>query len=170
MTPRLSRAQYEKQKGGGNRRALKRLVDAGRPPGVLAYEGNRPVGWCCVEPREAFGLLARSRVLKPVDDRPVWSIVCLFVDRAARGRGVSVALIEGAVEHARKRGATIVEAYPVDPKKAPMPPVFAWPGLASAYRKAGFVEVARRSPTRPILRRPLRGSATGSAIPSVTGP
>lgn len=155
MTPRLPRAQYERQKGAGNRRALKRLVDSGRAPGVLACVGKRPVGWCSVEPREAFGMLARSRVLKPVDDRPVWSIVCLFVDRAARGHGVSTALIEGAVAHARTCGARIVEAYPVDPKKTPMPAVFAWPGLVSAYRAAGFIEVARRSPTRPIVRRVL---------------
>jgi len=156
MTPRLPRAQYERQKGAGNRRALNRLVDSGHPPGVLAYVRRRPVGWCSVEPREAFGALERSRILKPVDDRPVWSIVCLFVDRAHRGRGLSTALIEGAVAHARRRGARIVEAYPVEPKKTPMPAVFAWPGLASSYRQAGFVEVARRSPTRPIVRRYLR--------------
>jgi GNAT superfamily N-acetyltransferase len=156
MTPRLTRSEYERNKGDKNRRALKKLVDSGRAPGVLGYIGERPVGWCAIEPREAFGSLGRSRLFKPVDDEPVWSIVCLFVDKAERGKGVSRRLIEGAVRHARDHGARIVEAYPVEPKKKPMPPVFAWPGIASVYRQAGFREVARPSETRPIMRRTLR--------------
>lgn len=151
MTPRLTRAEYERNKGSKNKAALKRIV-ARRVPGVLAYHGTRPVGWCSIEPREAFPVLANSRILKPVDDRPVWSITCLFVDKDYRGRGVSVKLLQGAVKWARSQGARIVEGYPVEPKKKPMPPVFAWTGIASAYLRAGFREVARRSPTRPIMR------------------
>jgi GNAT superfamily N-acetyltransferase len=136
---------------------MKRLVEKGkRPPGLLAYLDGEPAGWISIEPREAFSKLARSRILAPVDDKPVWSIVCFFVSKACRGRGLSVALIEGAVAHARKHGARIIEGYPVEPKKRPMPPVFAFTGLASAYRKAGFKEVARRSATRPIMRRNVR--------------
>jgi GNAT superfamily N-acetyltransferase len=157
MTPRLTRSEYEASKGSGNRRKLKRLVDSGTSPGVLGYLDGEPIAWCAIEPREAFSSLQRSRILKPVDDRPVWSIVCLFVHKEHRGAGVSVAMIEGAVAHARAHGARIVEAYPVEPKKTPMPPVFAYTGIASAYRRAGFKEVARRSPTRPIMRRSLRG-------------
>jgi GNAT superfamily N-acetyltransferase len=157
MEPRQTRSEWERFKGEINRRAMKRLVEKGeRPPGLLAYLGKEPVGWISIEPREAFSKLARSRILAPVDDKPVWSIVCFFVDKRHRGRGLSVALIEGAVDHARKQGAQIVEGYPVDPKKGPMPPVFAFTGLAAAYRKARFKEVARRSPTRPIMRRTLR--------------
>lgn len=156
MTPRLTRAEYERQKGEGNRRALKALVDAGRVPGVLAYAGGEPVGWCAIEPRAAFGALARSRILKPVDERPVWSIVCFFVAPAQRRRGLSVRLIEGAVDWARRQGARWVEAYPVEPRQGPVPAAFAYTGLAAAFRKAGFVEVARRSETRPIMRRALR--------------
>jgi GNAT superfamily N-acetyltransferase len=156
MTPRLTRAEYERQKGEGNRRALKALVDAGRVPGVLAYAGGEPVGWCAIEPRAAFGALARSRVLKPVDERPVWSIVCFFVTPAQRRRGLSVRLIEGAVDWARRQGARWVEAYPVEPRQDEVPAVFAYTGLAAAFRRAGFVEVARRSETRPIMRRALR--------------
>ena len=156
MTPRLPRAEYERQKGEGNRLALRALVDGGTIPGVLAYLEGQPVGWCSIEPRAAFSALARSRILQPLDDQPVWSIVCLFIAREHRGKGVSTALIYGAAAYARSRGARIVEAYPVEPKTNPMPAVFAYTGIASAFRKAGFVEVARRSETRPIMRRVLR--------------
>jgi GNAT superfamily N-acetyltransferase len=157
MEPRQTRSEWERNKGEKNRRAMRRLVHAGqRPPGLLAYVEGEPVGWISVEPREVFSKLSRSRVLAPVDDRPVWSIVCFFVDKRFRGRGLSVALIEGAVAHARAHGARIIEGYPVEPKRGRMPPVFAFTGLAAAYRKARFKEVARRSATRPIMRRNVR--------------
>jgi GNAT superfamily N-acetyltransferase len=161
MTPRLSNSEYERQKGDGNRRALRRLVNSGRPPGLLAYLGSEPVAWISIEPREAFARLARSRVAAPVDDRPVWSIVCIFVAKSHRRRGVSVRLIREAVSYARSRGATCVEAYPVNPKKPDMADVFAWHGLASAYLEAGFREVARRSETRSVMRRNLRPGRKG---------
>jgi hypothetical protein len=81
MTPRLTRKEFERRKGASNRRAFRRIVMGGREPGVLAYRGGEPIGWCAVEPRENYSSLSRSRILKPVDDRPVWSIVCLFVAR-----------------------------------------------------------------------------------------
>jgi GNAT superfamily N-acetyltransferase len=155
MYPRLTRSVYEAQKGEGNRKALRRLVGRGAIPGILAYErGERElVGWCAIEPRETFLRLARSRLFQPVDDQPTWAIVCLFVRPDRRGQGVSRALIAAAKAHARRRGARLVEAYPIDPRDgAPMPAVFAWTGIASAFRDEGFVEVARRSPTRPLMR------------------
>ncbi len=152
MFPRLRRSEYERLKGEGNRRAMKKLV-GGRVPGLLGYVEAKPVAWCSIEPRELIGSLARSRILAPIDDEPVWSIVCLFIERSHRGRGVSTRMIEAAVRYAKSRGAAIVEAYPVEPKKTPMPAVFAYPGIASAYLAAGFREVARRSETRPIMRR-----------------
>jgi len=157
MTWRLLRPEYERQKGAGNRRALRKLVDAGEMPGLLAYDRERPIGWCALAPRERYGRLERSRILKPVDTRPVWSVVCLFVDRAYRRRGVTVALLRAAADHARDQGGLILEGYPVEPKSAKeIPPVFAFTGVASAFRKAGFREAARRSPTRPIMRLDLR--------------
>jgi len=157
MEPRQTRAEWDRKKGAGNRRLMKRLVDNGkRPPGLLAYVDGEPVGWISIEPREVFTKLSRSRVLAPVDDKPVWSIVCFFVRRDHRNRGLSVALIESAVEYAREQGARLVEGYPVEPKKQPMPAVFAYTGIAAAYRRARFREVARRSDTRPIMRRALR--------------
>jgi GNAT superfamily N-acetyltransferase len=94
-----------------------------------------------------------------LDDEPVWSIVCLFIAKGNRGRGLSRKMIEAAVGYAKNRGASIVEAYPVEPKTTPMPAVFAYPGIASAYLAAGFREVARRSETRPIMRRRVSSSA-----------
>ncbi|MGB3905086.1 MAG: GNAT family N-acetyltransferase [Anaerolineae bacterium] len=149
---RLKHSQFEKQKGDENKRALKRIVDSGEVPGLLAYADGQPIGWCSVAPREAFPRLGRSRILKRVDDQPVWSAVCFFVDKSFRRRGIAVRLLGAAVEHAKKHGAKIVEGYPVEPRKASTPDAFAFTGLASAFRKAGFVEVLRRSDTRPIMR------------------
>lgn len=155
MWARLPRAQYESGKGATNKRRLQALVRSGEPPGLLGYLGKEPVAWCSLAPRERFRRLETSRVMKPVDEQPVWSIVCLMVRKDMRGRGFSRAMIEGAAAFARKHGAKIVEAYPNEPGKQRMADTFAWMGVASAYRAAGFEEVARRSKTRPVLRRGL---------------
>lgn len=149
---RLTSSEFEKNKGEANRRALKELVLAGETAGLLAYDGDRAVGWCSVAPREHFPRLARSRILSPVDDKPVWSIVCFFVDRKYRDRGVSLALLEAVKQWVRKLGGRILEGYPVEPKTERMAPLFVFTGLASTFSKAGFGECARRSPTRPIMR------------------
>jgi len=153
MTPRLSRRDYEANKGEKNRRAMKRLVERGPPPGLLAYQDGEPVAWIAIAPRAQYRLLATSRVLAPVDDRPVWSIACLYLRKDVRRQGLSTKLIRAAADFAHRHGANLVEGYPQIPKKAAMPAVFAWTGFASSFEKAGFTEVARRSPTRPILRR-----------------
>lgn len=150
---RRSASEFERCKGEGNRSALEALVASGDVPGLLAYAGERPTGWCAVGRREAYPRLARSRILRPVDELPVWSVVCLFVARAFRRRGLSVALLEAAAVHVRDRGGAIVEGYPVEPREGAVPDAFAWTGLASAFRGAGFREVARRSETRPVMRR-----------------
>jgi GNAT superfamily N-acetyltransferase len=152
---RLPRKQFDAEKGDGNKAAMRQLVDDGEAPGLLGYLDGRPVGWVAVAPRANYSALGRSRVLKPVDDEPVWSISCLFVEKTHRRKGVSVELIRAAVEQARKRGGKIVEAYPIEPVKDTVPAAFAWTGLASAYLQADFAEVARRSPTRPVMRRVL---------------
>jgi GNAT superfamily N-acetyltransferase len=150
------RSVFDKQKGAGNKRALKKKVSDGEDLGLIAYAGREPVGWCALGPRERYSVLARSRILKPVDELPVWSVVCFFVVKSFRRSGVTVELLRAAARHARKRGARILEGYPVEPKKNPMPDVFAWTGLAAAFRKAGFKEVLRRSDTRPIMRYRIR--------------
>jgi GNAT superfamily N-acetyltransferase len=109
------------------------------------------VGWVAVEPRSAYPKLAHSRVLKPVDDEPVWSITCFFVAKKSRRQGITVELLKAAVEYVRKQGGRIVEGYPVETTKN-MPAAFVYTGTASAFQQAGFTEVARRAPTRPIFR------------------
>jgi GNAT superfamily N-acetyltransferase len=153
---RLNRAEFERRQGASNRRALRRLVSAGRTPGLIAYVDRVPAGWVALAPREEFPLLSRSRILQPVDDRPVWSVVCFFIERAYRRRGLTVALLREAAAFARRRGAKCLEGYPVDPTKGALPDAFAYHGLAAAFQNAGFREVARRSPTRPIMRLELR--------------
>ncbi len=123
----------------------------GSAPGLLAYAGDQPVGWCSVRPREEFVRLEGSRVLAPVDDQPVWSITCFFITKDFRRQGVSTELLKAAIKHVKKSGGRIVEGYPIEPKDK-QPDAFVWTGLASAYVAAGFKEVARRSATRPIMR------------------
>jgi GNAT superfamily N-acetyltransferase len=158
MYLRRPRAQWNAGRGAGNRRALRALIESGGRPGVIACAAGEPVGWCAVAPRADYGGLARSRVLAPVDDRPVWSISCLFVRRDWRRRGLSSRLIEEAARFAARRGAAIVEGYPVETSGAKSADAFIWTGSASAFRAARFREVARRSPTRPIMRRRFRVS------------
>jgi GNAT superfamily N-acetyltransferase len=152
MLWRCSRPAFEAGKGAGNKRAMHALVAGGTEPGVLAFVGDEAVGWCAVAPREDYPGLGRSRILKAVDDTPVWSVSCLFVAREYRNRGVSVALLKAAIDYVAERGGRVVEGYPVEPKSPVMPPAFAWTGLASAFRRAGFREHRRGSATRPIMR------------------
>lgn len=152
MVWRRPRKEYEAGKGAGNKAAMKALVKKQAVPGILAYSKGEPVGWCAIAPRQDYVVLERSRVLKAVDDVPVWSISCLFVAKEFRGQGVSVALLKAAVKFAGEHGATVVEGYPVEPKKEKMPAVFAWTGVPSAFVQAGFSEHHRGSPTRPIMR------------------
>jgi len=149
---RLKRSEFEKQKGEGTKRALKRIVELGEVPGILAYANGQAVAWCSVAPREAYPALERSRTLKRVDNKPVWSIVCFFVAKPFRRKGITGKLLRAAIEYVRKQGGKIVEGYPVEPKKEKMPDGFAYTGLAPTFRKAGFVEVLRRSEKRPIMR------------------
>ena len=149
---RLKRPEFVRGKGDGNKDAMHKLVGAGAAPGILGYLDDDPVAWCAVAPREDYPALERSRILKPVDDAPVWSISCLFVRKDCRKKGLSVAMLKHAIEFVRERGGRVVEGYPVEPKKDDMPAAFAWTGLASAFVKAGFKECARRSETRPIMR------------------
>jgi GNAT superfamily N-acetyltransferase len=142
-----------------NKKALKSLVDEGHVPGLIGYERKNPVGWISLGPREDYAKLRRSPVMKPVDDKPVWSIVCFFVDRRARGRGAAKALLKAAIDYARSRSAILIEAYPVD-KAVRSHPDFMWFGAKRIYDRAGFKEVARRKKNRSIVRRSLRQRAS----------
>lgn len=148
MWPRQSSAEFDTHHGEDNRRAMRRLI-ADRPTGILAYDPD-PIGWVSVGPRPEFGRLNRSRVTKPVDDAPVWSIVCFYVHRDRRGQGVGSALLGAAIAHARAGGAAAIEGYPLD-KESPAN-ADAWWGVLPMFARAGFIEIARRSPTRPVMR------------------
>lgn len=134
---------------------MKKLVASGAPTGLLAYEGGKAVGWAALAPRETFRRLETSRVLKPVDDKPVWSTPCFFTAKEARGKGVTAFLLKAAAAQAKKNGAAVLEGYPVETKGEKVPDAFVWWGLSGAFKKAGFKEAARRSKTRPIMRRAL---------------
>ena len=159
MLWRLTRKQFEAQKGDGNKKAMKAIVADGQTPGILAFDDGEPIGWCAIAPRETYSALDRSRILKPVDDQPVWSVSCLFIHKSHRKQGVSTALLQAAADHVRAAGGKLLEGYPVEPKsEQDIPAAFAWTGIPKAFARAGFEEVARRSPTRPIMRLKIRGS------------
>ena len=152
MAWRLPYGQYLALKGAGNRRRLRQRVQSGGAPGVLAYVDGKPVGWCSIAPREEFTFLSRSRVLSPVDAESVWSVSCFFIARHYRRMGITVPLLRAAVEMARKKGARVVEGYPVDSQNGKLPGAFMWTGVPKTFLRAGFKEVARRSKTRPVMR------------------
>lgn len=149
------RADFDRDWGDGNRRWFMRRLEAAEvPPGVLAYLDGAPAGWCAIAPRSDHLRLARSRNLAPVDTLPVWSITCFVIAKRFRRQGLMHALIGGAVDFAQSHGARCVEAYPLDTTRK-LHSGELYVGLLSAFEAAGFREVLRRSPTRPIVRRML---------------
>lgn len=172
---RLKRSEFERDKGPANQESMQRLVASGTVPGLLAYAAGQPIGWCALAPRESYPVLERSRVLKRIDEKPVWSVTCLFVTKEHRNQGVSVQLLRAAVAYVKQQGGTVVEGYPVEPKTGTVPDVFAWTGLVSAFQQAGFVECARRSPTRPIMRVEMKKPRTsrirkGASLSGISSP
>ncbi len=156
---RMPSKDFDKAPPAGKRSGLRELVRGRRTPGLLAYRDGDPVGWVSVAPREEFGRLERSPTLKRVDDKPVWSIVCFYIDRKHRGEGVARALLDAAVDHAAGRGAKIVEGYPVDQTVRDYPAAEAYTGSLSLFESAGFKEVARQG-KRPVVRRAVRRRAS----------
>jgi GNAT superfamily N-acetyltransferase len=140
-----------------NRALLAELAERGPAPGLVAYRDGRAVGWVSLGPREDFERLTYSKVLAPIDDRPVWSIVCFVVGRRERGQGIAGALLDAAIEHARASGATTLEAYPADTGGDRIPSANVYKGTLSMFERAGFRVVERRqwnptTPVRPIVR------------------
>ncbi len=158
---RTARSEFDRLGSEGRKRAFRRIVKAGTITGILAYQDGEPVGWCSVAPRETYLSLERSRTLARIDDNPVWSIVCFFVARPYRRRGVTRSLIDGAIEHAASHGARIIEAYPVV-GGTKLEPVSAFMGVASVFRKAGFRDVARPTGKRRMMRYYIGGSRAAS--------
>ncbi len=154
---RQSQKEYSANSGAANKRILKKIVSK-TVPGIIAYSGDEPIGWCAVRPREEYVRLENSRVLAPVDDQPVWSVTCFSITREFRKQGVSSELLKAAIKHVKKSGGKILEGYPTDVTKK-QADAFLWTGTAQAFLNAGFKEVARRSATRPIMRYQISKSA-----------
>jgi len=148
-----------RQGGAGNRALLERLTEDGRVPGLIGYDGAEPAGWVSLAPRPEFGRLIRSPTLKPglveaddPDDLSVWAVVCFWVPRSRRRRGIGSALLAAAIEYAASRGARVLEAYPVDTGGEKQASASIYTGTLAMFERAGFIEVGRRSDRRPIVR------------------
>ena len=149
---RTSRAECQKGFGEGNKQAFKAIVESGKVPGILAYQQGKAVAWCSIAPRDDYPVLSRSPTLKPVDDRPVWSIICFFVSKSYRRMGMTEILITAAIDYAKKKGAEIVEAYPLRAEISKEFPFERYMGVLPTFERLGFKEVLSRSKRRPILR------------------
>jgi GNAT superfamily N-acetyltransferase len=145
--------RYQKRDMPPDKRAgLKRLAKTAKvAPGLIGYRGGVPVGWISLGPREDFARLATSRVMKPIDDTPVWSVICFVVPKVHRGEGVAQAMLNAGIVYARKMKAKVLEAYPTE-VRGRTNDQFLWFGTPSMYLKAGFAEAARPSTVRPIMR------------------
>jgi len=146
-------AAYRKRPAKTNKAEFEEIVKQGPPPGLIAFDGERAVGWCQLTPRNDLPWLDREWRLKRVDNVPVWSISCFYICKEYRRRGVTSALIAAALKHAKSAGAVAVEAYPLDGE---LTPSTSSTGYASTFESAGFVTIARHTPPRPILRYELK--------------
>lgn len=149
---RLKRKEFEASKGLKNMRAMEALVKRGEFIGLIAYKNRIPVGWCAVAPREKFIRLEYSRVLKRIDDAPVWSIPCFFIAKSERRKGLSGEILNGVIEFCGKKKIKILEAYPIRPYSTNIPAPFAYTGILSTFLKSGFRISKKWSGARPIVR------------------
>lgn len=149
---RVRHKDFEKRSGAENRSDFKEIVNEDRQPGILAYINEQPVGWCSIAPRTEFReRINHSHVFKPIDDKPVWSILCFYVHKDFRKHGVAGQLLKGAIAFARDHGAKTLEAFPKDfDGKASDADIYM--GTIDLYQSYDFVEVYRRHPKRPIMR------------------
>lgn len=159
LSHRVGAKEIEELSGGSREQAMRALCERDVPPGVVTYRDGTPVGWCNIGARSDIPRLVKSKLIRPVDDVPVWSIVCTVVRGGHRRQGVTRQLIEGAVQWARSQGAPAVEAHPVDPDGR-MDLTMAFVGTRAMYERAGFEvigqtdAVASKMP-RLVMRRTL---------------
>ena len=153
MYYRLSRTAFNEGKSDdGNKMAMKDFVWQGKPVGLLGLVDDYPVAWCAFSPREDFIKLEKSRSHKRIDEKAVWSIPCLFIDRKYRRMGLSVELLKGAIEYAKGHDIKILEAYPAILTQDKLPDAFVWVGLYKSFKQAGFHIVDQTSKNRPMVR------------------
>jgi GNAT superfamily N-acetyltransferase len=149
---------YQKHPRDKNKAAFRDIVERGPPPGLLAFDGQLAVGWCQLLPRAALPRLEHARLLKRVDDLPVWSLSCFYVRKGYRNQGVTASLIAAALKVAKRAKAPALEAYPVDSDETKSTSSL-YTGKASTFVRAGFKTVARRAPHRPMMRHDLKASS-----------
>jgi GNAT superfamily N-acetyltransferase len=149
---RVRGRDWEAVKGEPNRRAFRALVESGAATGVLAFDGETPVGWAQLGPKASFARIATSKVLATEDDPGLWCVNCFFVPPKQRRRGVAAALLAAALDHARARGATALEAYPARPGSPDAPGAFVWTGVPRLFEGAGFRDVSTRDAGKRIYR------------------
>lgn len=153
MYYRLTKADYKEGKvESGNKNAMHELVLNNKPTGILGFYEGQAIAWCAFAPREDFIKLEKSRVHKRIDDEPVWSIPCFFIDKKFRGQGISVELLKAVIRYARENGIRIIEAYPTIPTTERIADSFAWIGLYKSFERAGFEVVDKTSKNRPMVR------------------
>ena len=138
LSHRLTAGEIAEFGNGSREAAFRALCGRPNPPGVLGYDDGEPVGWCSIGPRAENTRLSRSRLIRPLDDLPVWSIICVVIRGGRRKRGYTIPLIEGAVAYAAARGAPAVESYPVDPGTARIDLTMAFVGTRAMFEKVGF--------------------------------
>lgn len=148
MRWRMTSAQFKCSTKDDRVVALERLVETGTPVGVLAYAEDEPVGWLSIAPRETYAALERYTALPRIDDAPVWSVVCFFIDRHFRRQGATLGLLRAAVEYARSNGAKVVEGYPVEPGAR----LYTYMGSPATFRSAGFHDVTPPKQARLVMR------------------
>lgn len=159
LSHRLGTKQIDELGGGSREQAMRRLCEREHPPGVVTYRDGVPVGWCSISPRAEIPRLANSKLIRPIDDVAVWSIICVVVRTGHRRQGVTAAMIEGAVAYAAAQGAPAVEAHPVDPPGR-MDTTMAFVGARAMFERQGFEVVGTTGAVagglpRLIMRRPL---------------
>ena len=153
MLWRRTAKEMDTATGDENRALMKQRFEEEQPPGLIARLGEKPIGWISVDRREAFPRMNSSKILKPLDHEPVWAATCFMVVKEHRRTGLPTKMLEAAGAFVRKNDGVMLEGYPIDTPNEKYPPVYAWTGFAESFRTAGFEEVERRSPTRPIMRR-----------------
>jgi GNAT superfamily N-acetyltransferase len=153
MTFRLKNADFQKGKiNDGNKKNMKKLVWNEEPTGLLAFHKGHAIAWCAFAPREVYIKIENSRVHKRIDDQPVWSIPCFFIDKKYRKKGLSVEIVKGVINYAKQKKIKVIEAYPTIPTKGKLPDAFVWTGLFKTFERAGFQIADRKSPNHPMVR------------------
>jgi GNAT superfamily N-acetyltransferase len=157
LWPRVSGVEFKTMARAERKAAFRGIVAEGPPPGLLAYDAEKAVGWCAVGPRVSLARFQSAKTSRPVEEpgapvtAPIYAISCFFVRPGYRKRGLMRLLATAAIEYARARGAAAVDVCAIEPQKT-----LSWGegfvGIASIFAALGFEEIARRSPHRPLMR------------------